>query len=61
MEELFKQLGESDLDVAKTVEFSGTMKLDWSCKMTFEATKDKGISKKVECGLKSDSSVGKKN
>eukprot|EP00980_Cylindrotheca_fusiformis_P030613 scaffold25096_cov181-Cylindrotheca_fusiformis.AAC.2 len=61
MEALFMRLSESNLDVAKTVEFSGTMKLDWSCKMTFEATKDKGVSKKVECGLKSDSSVGKKD
>eukprot|EP00980_Cylindrotheca_fusiformis_P030612 scaffold25096_cov181-Cylindrotheca_fusiformis.AAC.1 len=58
MEALFMQLGESNFDVAN-FEFSGTMKLDWSCKMTFEATKDKGFSKKVECAMKSDSSIGK--
>eukprot|EP00980_Cylindrotheca_fusiformis_P031651 scaffold26751_cov147-Cylindrotheca_fusiformis.AAC.4 len=50
-----------ELDASKTVEFGGSMKLDWGCKLSFEGTKDEGFSKKVECGLKADSSVGKKS
>jgi hypothetical protein len=48
------------VDISKSVEFGGSMKIEWGCKMSFEKT-DKGLGKKVECGAKADSVVGKKD
>ncbi|CAJ1960161.1 unnamed protein product [Cylindrotheca closterium] len=50
---------EDDAPLTKTMEFGGTMKVDWGCKVTYEKSV-KGISKKVECGGKYDAASGKK-
>lgn len=50
---------DGELDLSKTIEFGGSIKVEWGCKMAFEK-KGKGFSKKVECGAKADSSAGKK-
>jgi hypothetical protein len=51
---------DGEVDISKSVEFGGSMKIEWGCKMSFEKT-DKGLGKKVECGAKADSVVGKKD
>jgi hypothetical protein len=50
---------DDDAPLTKTMEFGGTMNVDWGCKVTYEKSV-KGISKKVECGGKYDAGSGKK-
>jgi hypothetical protein len=53
---------EDDVDFYKTIEFGGTMGVDWGCKVTFgkDLEGPGGFSKKVECGLKGHVAKGKK-
>lgn len=50
---------EDDAPLTKTMEFGGTMKAEWGCKVTYSKAA-KGVSKKVECGAKYDAGSGKK-
>ena len=56
---LLDQEGNDSL-VGKTIEFGGGMKADWGCKLTFEKNDEGKLSKKLECGVKYDSGMGKK-
>jgi hypothetical protein len=45
-------------DFSKSVEFGGFVKAEWGCKVTFGKEKGK-FSKKLDCGLKGVSGMGK--
>ena len=51
--------GHLGLDDKLSIEYGGSIKVDWGCKMTFKKA-DGTFSKKVECGAKLDTAAKKK-
>lgn len=47
------------LDMKKTIEFGGTVTMEWGCKVTY-AMKKGAMSKESECGFKAKMKSGKK-